>query len=320
MLTQHHLLNSRAALVVAHPSHELLIHGWVQASLPKVFVLTDGSGRSGVSRLGQTTSLLHRVGAEPGSIFGRLTDLEAYAGILKHDVKFFMHLVEELSEAFVRDRIDYVVGDAAEGYNTVHDICRVLIGAAVELAAIRHDRRIQNFDFAVVGPPGHCPVELHEKAIWLNLDNSAFDAKIDAARAYSPKLRDDIDAALSGAPFDGVKRLSQPQISGEIDDELIGATQEILRAPTLESSLQAITRGSTLDDFHVECLRPISNHADVLKQGYEPPFYESYGAKLVVAGRYAQSITYREHMLPLAEAIWKRVTTNDNGRAAHSYY
>jgi hypothetical protein len=320
MLTQHHLLNSRAALIVAHPSHELLIHGWLQASRPRVFVLTDGSGRSGVSRLGQTTSLLKKVGAEPGSIFGRLTDLEAYAAILNQDVEFFMRLVEELSEAFVRERIDYVVGDAAEGYNTVHDICRVLIGAAVQLAAIQHDRRIQNFDFAVVGRPGHCPAQLNEKAIWLNLDNSTFRAKIEAACVYSPKLRDDIDAALSGARFDGVKRLSQPQISGEIDDELTGATQEILRAPTLETSLQTITQGCTLDDFHVECLRPVSNHADVLEQSYESPFYESYGAKLVAAGRYAQSITYREHMLPLAEAIWKGVTTNHNGRVAHSHY
>ena len=320
MLTQHHLLSSRAALVVAHPSHELLIHGWVQASRPKVFVLTDGSGRSGKSRLSQTTSLLELVGAEPGSIFGRLTDLEAYAAILKQDVKFFVRIVEELSESFVRERIDYVVGDAAEGYNTVHDICRVVIGAAVELAVRRHDRQIQNFDFAVVGRPGYCPVELHEKAIWLNLDKTTFAAKMEAARVYSPKLREDIDAALSGAPFNGVKRFSQPQIFGEIDHELTSATEEILSAATLKTSLQAITHGSALDDFNVECLRPISNHVGVLSQDYQPPFYESYGANLVAAGRYAKVITYREHMLPLAEAIWKGVTTNGNGRVAHPYH
>ena len=134
------MLQARAALVVAHPSHELLVHGWLQSSRPQVFVLTDGSGRSGSSRLSQTTRLLEEVGAQPGSIYGRLTDLEAYATILKHDVSYFTSLVEELSEEFVRERIDYVVGDAAEGYNTVHDICRIIIGAAVELAARRHGR------------------------------------------------------------------------------------------------------------------------------------------------------------------------------------
>ena len=37
---------SGAALVVAHPSHELCVHGWLQASRPAVFVLTDVVGDS----------------------------------------------------------------------------------------------------------------------------------------------------------------------------------------------------------------------------------------------------------------------------------
>ena len=318
-MVTHPLLQSRAALVVAHPSHELLIHGWVQSSRPQVFVLTDGSGRSGFSRLAQTASLLQKVGAEKGSIFGRLTDLDAYSAILKHDVNFFVRLVEELSEVFVSQRIDYVVGDAAEGYNTVHDICRVIIGAAVELAARRHGRQMQNFDFAVVGRPGYCPAELQTKAIWLHLDEKAFKEKVEAATAYSPKLKDDIEVALNGGSFGGVKRFSQPQISGEIDDELNVVTEEILRGPALNGSLDGLTHGFPLDAFNVECLRPIGNHAGVLSPGNEPPFYELYGAKLVAAGRYTRAITYRDHMLPLAEAIWNGLTTNGNGRVTHTY-
>ena len=34
-------------LFVAHPGHELCVHGWLEIARPKVFVLTDGSGRSG---------------------------------------------------------------------------------------------------------------------------------------------------------------------------------------------------------------------------------------------------------------------------------
>lgn len=319
-MAQHRLLHARAALVVAHPSHELLVHGWLQSSRPQVFVLTDGSGRSGFSRLPQTTSLLEQAKAEPGPIYGRLTDLEAYAAIINHDVSFFARLVEELSEAFVTERIDYVVGDAAEGYNTVHDITRIIIGAAVELAARRRGRRIENFDFAVVGPPASCPPELHQKAIWLHLDQNTFGAKVAAARAYSPKLNDDIEAALGGAPFNGVKRFSQPQMSGAVDDELSVATDEILRAPALVASLQGVTHGFTLNDFHVECLRPVNNRDGVVRQSDEPLFYELYGAKLVAAGRYSQAIRYREHMLPLAEAIWKGVTKNGNGRVTHPYH
>lgn len=87
------MLQARAALVVAHPSHELLVHGWLQLNRPQVFVLTDGSGRSGSSRLSQTTRLLEQVGAQRGSIYGRLTDLEAYAINLKHNVSYFILLL-----------------------------------------------------------------------------------------------------------------------------------------------------------------------------------------------------------------------------------
>jgi hypothetical protein len=226
-------------------------------------------------------------------------------------------LVEELAEEFVRERIDYVVGDAAEGYNTVHDICRIIIGAAVELAARRHGRHIKNFDFAVVGPPANCPTDLHEQAIWVHLDQKAFADKLAAARAYSPKLNDDIEAALSGASFQGVKRFALPQMSGEVDPELIVVTEGILHASALQANLQGVTDHFTLNDFHVECLRPVSNRAGVLRQSAEPLFYELYGAKLVAAGHYSQAIRFREHMLPLAEAIWKGVTKNGNGRTTY---
>ena len=43
----------------------------------------------------------------------------------------------------------------------------------------------------------------------------------------------------------------------------------------------------------------------------ESPFYELYGEKLVAAGRYEKVIRYREHMLPLAEAI--RATSGKRG-------
>ncbi|MGE0128099.1 MAG: hypothetical protein AB7U82_08465 [Blastocatellales bacterium] len=70
--------NARAALVVAHPSHELRVHGWLETARPLVFVLTDGSGRSGKSRLDWTTQVLERAGVERGRVYGRLTDLEEY--------------------------------------------------------------------------------------------------------------------------------------------------------------------------------------------------------------------------------------------------
>ena len=74
--------HSRAALVVAHPSHELRVHGWLQTTRPCIFVLTDGSGRAGEPRLHSTTKVLSDVGARPGSVYGRSRDVDVYEALL----------------------------------------------------------------------------------------------------------------------------------------------------------------------------------------------------------------------------------------------
>ena len=291
----------RAALVVAHPSHELRIHGWLEQTRPYVCVLTDGGGRSGEPRLSRTSEVLARAGATQGVIYGRLTDLEVYAAILKGDSELFAGLVEELAEAFVEEQIDYVVGDAAEGYSVAHDICRVMIGAAVERAREIHERRIANFDFPVVGAPADSQ---NNTDIRLDLDAEAYERKINAALAYSPKLALDVEAALQGAPFQGIRRFSVPQLAGEVDVELNASLLEAVESrPNLKALFGDIVEGVPLEAFRVECLRPVDNDSATHWAGNSPLFYEVYGAKLVAAGHYKQAIGYREHMLPLAEAI-----------------
>jgi hypothetical protein len=60
-------LDPAAALVVAHPGHELRVHHWLELTRPFVIVLTDGSGHSGQSRLASTTRVLAAAGARPDS-------------------------------------------------------------------------------------------------------------------------------------------------------------------------------------------------------------------------------------------------------------
>ncbi|HEU4932733.1 MAG TPA: hypothetical protein VFT48_11665 [Pyrinomonadaceae bacterium] len=292
--------SGRAALVVAHPSHELRIHGWLEQTRPYVCILTDGAGRSGEPRLSRTSEVLDRVGATRGTIYGRLTDLEVYAAILNGDSELFAGFVEELCEAFVAEEIEYVVGDAAEGYSVAHDICRTMIGAAVELAEFRYGRTIANFDFLVVGRPDESQ---SEEAITIQLDNDAFSRKINAALAYSPKLAQDVEAALGGAPFQGIRRFSEPQLAGEVDVEVSTSLLEALEPhPKPNTIFGDIIEGVPLDAFRVECLRPVNNDSGDWTTS-EPVFYELYGEKLVAAGRYEKVIRYREHMLPLAQAI-----------------
>src|SRR6476469_10620577 len=86
-------------LFIAHPGHELCVHGWLEIARPTVFVLTDGSGRSGRSRIKATTNVLSQAGAEPGSIYGRLTDAAVYRAILNHDFELFLAIAGEFAES-----------------------------------------------------------------------------------------------------------------------------------------------------------------------------------------------------------------------------
>jgi hypothetical protein len=291
---------TRAALVVAHPSHELRVHGWLEKARPYTCILTEGGGRSNEPRLQRSSEVIDRAGAARGAIYGPLTDLEVYSAILNGDYKLFAALVETLAHSFAEEQIDYVVGDAAEGYSVTHDICRIMIGAAVELAARRSNHRVANFDFLVVGSPHEGPAD----SIRFQLNDDAFSRKVKAALMYSPKLAKDVEAALNGAPFQGVKRFSEPQLAGEVDVELSASVlQELESRPALKARLRDIIEGVPLDAFRVECLRPVQNSSGTDWNASEPLFYELYGEKLVAAGRYQNVIRYREHMLPLAKAI-----------------
>jgi hypothetical protein len=190
------LLNSsprRAALVVAHPGHELRVHRWLELTRPVVFVLTDGSGNHGVSRLASTTALLGRAGATVGSIYGRLSDRELYRAILGGDLDLFTSLADELAQGLAG--MDVVAGDAVEGYNPGHDVCRLLLNAAVlQLEGV--GQQIANFDFPLVGAPDDCPAETLATALRLELDEESLHRKLEAAGTY-PELAGEVDAALA---------------------------------------------------------------------------------------------------------------------------
>src|SRR5205823_28552 len=98
------LFNRRGALVVAHPGHEMRVYAWLKFARPLVFVLTDGSGRSGKSRLPSTSRILEQVEAVSGCIYGRLTDAQIYSAMLNVDVDCFVGLAAELADALMRGR------------------------------------------------------------------------------------------------------------------------------------------------------------------------------------------------------------------------
>ena len=167
----------------------------MERTRPLYCCLTEGSGGAGSSRMPSTDVVLERVGSRPGPIYGRYSDQEIYRVLLAGETEVFVALVEELAEVFVAAGIDAVAGDAVEGFNPSHDVCRFVIDGAVALASRRTGRPIDNRDFVLEASPDTCPEASRDEAIWIRLDDAALDRKIDAALQY-PELRPEVHGAL----------------------------------------------------------------------------------------------------------------------------
>lgn len=191
-----------AALVVAHPGHELRVHHWLETVRPTVFVLTDGSGHGDTGRLASTTRVLEGTGATAGSIFGRLTDRAAYAWILERRVDAVQALALELADQLEGLAVDTVVSDAIEGFNPVHDLCFVIAEGAARIAAQRSGRPIRHFDFPLEAAPT-APMGEGEP-IHIPLDETALARKMAAARNYG-ELRDEVDRATEAHGHDAFR-------------------------------------------------------------------------------------------------------------------
>ena len=295
------LKDKRAAMFIGHPSHELLVYGWMNEARPLTFILTDGSGRAGEPSIDWTTRLLDKAGIERGGIYGRLSDLDVYASILRRDYGLFIDLTDELAEALISEEIDYIAGDAVEGVNVSHETCRLMIGAAVEAAKRKTGRSIANYDFIVVGSPSECPEELKSGAIRLCLDDETLNNKIEAARHYHPRIAANVNAALHGEMFK-----TEPALAAEASDRL-GYMAILEKYPQLHTKVTSMIEGVKLESYREEILRPADNRAGCTGMPSDPAFYEIYGENLVSAGKYHEVIRYREHMMPLADALWHHI-------------
>jgi hypothetical protein len=232
----------------------MLVHGWVERVRPPVFVLTDGSGRTGKSRLDLTAELLATAGAQPGGVFGRLTDQAVYEAMLRQDASIFRDVAHDLASALVRDRVDYIVCDAAEGYNPAHDLCRPIVAAACGLARLTGGHEVAQWEFPVSRLAGlKAPASPDEVVI--RLDDGALARKAEAARRYSA-------------------------LQGEVDQ----------------------AAGQGLETFRVERFRRVGGW-DGDGRSDEPPEYERIGEARVALGHYAAVIRWRDHMVPLADAL-----------------
>jgi hypothetical protein len=186
---------SRAALVIGHPGHELRVYGWLAAVRPQVFILTDGSGTTGMGRIASSSQLLAKTGSPLGKICAPFSDAGIYQAIRDCNIDKFLTLVDDLADTFMRDEIELVVSDANEGYNPTHDLCREIAQAAVEKIRHMSGRLIPHYEFCLTEWEHGSTYAHGERCVHTQLNHATLVAKIEASRAYA-ELQNEVDRAL----------------------------------------------------------------------------------------------------------------------------
>src|SRR5262245_58862566 len=185
-----------AALVVAHPGHEVRVAGWYESARPRLFILTKGSRNGGRGRLLSARRLADRTGAKLGSLCGRYRDRDIYAAILARDPTPFLEWTAELTDAFAAFAPAMVVTDAWQMYNVGHDLTHVMARVAAERAAARLRRPIEVVEFDVV--PGAFAVDRPRgaEAFRVTLDDAALLRKQASVDRYDD-LRQEFEQVLA---------------------------------------------------------------------------------------------------------------------------
>jgi hypothetical protein len=187
---------ARSALVIGHPGHELRVYGWLVSARPQVFVLTDGSGTSGIARLTSTLEVLSRAGASTDQTSSVFSDAGIYQAILNSDITSFTSIVDNLADRFMRDEIELVASDANEGFNPTHDLCREITYAAVEKVRKLTGRIVSHYEFCLTEWEQRSLLAHDNRCIHTSLSDSMLADKIDVSRTYK-ELRDEVEQALA---------------------------------------------------------------------------------------------------------------------------
>jgi hypothetical protein len=155
--------SAKAALVVAHPGHELRVYDWLMTARPDVHILTNGS-RASLTRARReaSTELVTGLGCQMRAAWDGVPDSTLYACLLARDHQPFLNWVSRLADDLVARDIDLVIADAWQYYNIAHDLAHLMARVAVAEASARLKRDVLVLEFPVV-PAALAPTAPHVK-------------------------------------------------------------------------------------------------------------------------------------------------------------
>jgi hypothetical protein len=189
-------MRTKSALIIGHPGHELRAFKFLKDSKPDVYILTDGSGQNNDSRLYQSIKLIESLGATYKNTFNPFTDKELYNIILSGNLDKIKQLKEQLLILIKENNYDEIYGDALEGFNPTHDICRYIInGIVAELEKSNPSKSILNYDFVLDKAPDILSQKEHIHNLSFELSPLELEMKIKAGLNY-PELKTEIEMAI----------------------------------------------------------------------------------------------------------------------------
>ena len=130
--------------------------------------------------------------------------------IIDQKVERLVGLAGELTAELIRNRIEYVIGDSVEGYNPVHDLCRLVINAAVTKAG-HLGYSIENFEVSLMG---NAKLDDANTQVRIAVDEPTLARKLGAAQNYS-ELTIEIDRVLALQGNDSIRTECFRRVSGD---------------------------------------------------------------------------------------------------------
>jgi hypothetical protein len=110
-----------------------------------------------------------------------------------------------------------------------------------------------------------------------------------------------LDGAPDLFPEEARNRMIRVQLDDALLDRKLRAAHDYAE---LRSEVEGALQRFGKEPFRTECLLPVDLTDPY---GWDPeriPYYESYGAQRVAKGAYDHVVTFREHVRPLADALW----------------
>ncbi|MBO6496855.1 MAG: hypothetical protein JJ978_14900 [Roseivirga sp.] len=193
----------KTLLFIGHPGHELLAYKLLLSEKPDVVYLTTGSGNKNKSRIHESINLVNSLGLEVLFPFEPFSDRQIYDLILQRDYEPFLILLDTLEVLCEEKGYERVIGDALEGFNPSHDICRYLINGLVS-RLMSNNKELANYDFL--------QDELHkgqdtikEDSIVLDLSEDELQEKLKACVDYG-ELKFEVERFMESFGLDFFKK------------------------------------------------------------------------------------------------------------------